>query len=96
VVVAAAADRGERGNRQCLPMPAVATSSTVSTMDVTSNADEPLLPQLPLAYAVALRMHASGATVGDIAAALGVDVASVGSLIDVGRRKLLELGDGAD
>lgn len=65
-------------------------------MDVAPNADEPLLPRLPLAYAVALRMHASGATVDDIAAALGIDVPSVSPLIEVGRRKLLELGQDSD
>ena len=68
----------------------------VSLMDVAPNADEPLLPRLPLAYAVALRMHASGATVDDIAAALGIGVASVSPLIEVGRRKLLELGQDSD
>jgi len=65
-------------------------------MDLAPNADEPLLPRLPLAYAVALRMHASGATVDDIAAALGIDAPSVGPLIEVGRRKLLELGRDSD
>jgi len=68
----------------------------MSFMDLAPNADEPLLPRLPLAYAVALRMHASGATVDDIAAALGIDAPSVGPLIEVGRRKLLELGRDSD
>lgn len=89
-------DRDEQRNRQHLPMQAIEPTTMVSAMDVHPNADEPLLPQLPLAYAVALRLHASGATVDDIAAALGVDVASVGPLIEVGHRKLLELGDGRD
>jgi len=53
----------------------------MSLLDLAPNADEPLLPRLPLAYAVALRMHASGATVDDIAAALGIDVPSVGPLL---------------
>jgi len=65
-------------------------------MDLAPNADEPLLPRLPLAYAVALRMHASGAAVVDIAAALGIDVPSVGPLLEVGLRKLLELRRDSD
>jgi len=68
----------------------------MSLMDLAPNADEPLLPRLPLAYAVALRMHASGAAVVDIAAALGIDVPSVGPLLEVGRRKLLELRRDSD
>ena len=68
----------------------------MSLMDLAPNADEPLLPRLPLAYAVALRMHASGAAVVDIAAALGIDVPSVGPLLEVGLRKLLELRRDSD
>jgi len=68
----------------------------MSFMDLAPNADEPLLPRLPLAYAVALRMHAAGATVDDIAAALGIDAPAVGPLIEVGRRKLLDLGRVSD
>jgi len=77
-------------------MLAVEATTMMSLMRVAPNADEPLLPRLPLAYAVALRMHASGATIDDIAGALGVDVSSVSPLIEVGRRKLLELEQDSD
>ena len=67
--------------------------STVTVMTDSSNSDEPLLRQLPLAYAVALRLDGWGAATEDIAATLGVDVDAIAALLEVGRRKLRQLGD---
>lgn len=69
-------------------------TAMVVAMGDPPHPDDSLLPQLPLAYAVALRMHAAGASTADIATALGVEVGAVAALIEVGRRKLAELADG--
>jgi DNA-directed RNA polymerase specialized sigma24 family protein len=58
--------------------------------------DDPLIAQLPMAYAVALRLHAAGATAAVIAEALGTPVDTVPALLDVGRRKLEELHRSTD
>jgi hypothetical protein len=53
--------------------------------------DESALARLPTVYAVALRLDAAGADAEVIASALGIDVAAVGAVLDVGRGKLDEL-----
>lgn len=58
--------------------------------------DEDLLTRLPTVYAVALRLHAAGTGADGIAAALGIDVAAVPALLDVGRGKLDEVRRQAD
>lgn len=72
-------------------MPGSGGIVTVLPMGAPENSDEPLLSQLPLAYAVALRMNEAGASAADIATALDVDIGSVAALIEVGRRKLADL-----
>lgn len=51
----------------------------------------PVLDQLPVSYAVALRMHRSGATNETIAEALGLEVEAIPSHLEIGRAKALEL-----
>jgi len=46
------------------------------------------LAELPLAYAVALRLRAAGADDQDIATALGIDPAGVPALLEVAEAKL--------
>lgn len=70
-------------------------TAMVVAMGDPPHSDDSLLAQLPLAYAVALRMDATGASPSAIATALGVEVGSVAALIEVGRRKLAELADGS-
>jgi len=45
------------------------------------------LRHLPLAHAVALRLHDAGADDAEIAAALGIDPECVGPLLEVARAK---------
>jgi hypothetical protein len=54
------------------------------------NHDE-ALDRLPAPYAVALRLHDWGAADEVIAVGLGIDPTAVPGLLDVARRKLLEL-----
>jgi DNA-directed RNA polymerase specialized sigma24 family protein len=60
-------------------------------MGDTNSGDDPLIAQLPTVYAVALRLHGSGASHAAIAEALGTSTDAVPALLDVGRRKLDEL-----
>jgi DNA-directed RNA polymerase specialized sigma24 family protein len=46
------------------------------------------LAELPVAYAVALRLRAAGADDQAIAAALGIDLAGVPALLEVAEAKL--------
>ena len=73
---AVVADAADRGNRETLVM----------GTDETGN--DPLIARLPTVYAVALRLRATGGSDDAIAAALGVDVAAVETLLAVAERKL--------
>ncbi len=54
------------------------------------------LDRLPAPYAIALRLHDWGAADEVIAVGLGIDPAAVSGLLDVARRKLLELAGPRD
>lgn len=51
-----------------------------------------ILDELPVSYAVGLRMRASGADDHAIAAALGIAVEAVPMLLDIGLAKARQLG----
>jgi hypothetical protein len=53
---------------------------------------EQALRHLPLAHAVALRMHEAGADEALIAAALGIEPEAVGPLLEVARAKAERIG----
>jgi DNA-directed RNA polymerase specialized sigma24 family protein len=54
------------------------------------------LERLPAPYAVALRLHDWGASDEVIAIGLGIDLTAVSGVLDVARRKLLELAGPRD
>jgi hypothetical protein len=55
-----------------------------------------LLVHLPLAHAVALRLHAAGADDAEIAAALGIDRECVGPLLEIARAKAARIARSAN
>ena len=55
-----------------------------------------VLGELPVSYAVALRMNNRGATAEQIAEALGLELEAIPSLIEIGRGKVAAIiGEGS-